>query len=64
MNSVPLWEKPLLTLQEASEYFNIGITKIREITNEEDCDFVFFNGNKRLIKRENFNEYIKKEYSI
>jgi len=61
---VRLSEKPYLTLEEASALFNIGICKLREITNEKDCDFVLFVGNKRLIKRKIIEEYLEKTYSI
>lgn len=61
---VPIWEKSNLTLEEASVYFNIGINKLREITNDKSCTFVLWVGNKRLIKRKLFDEYIKKQYSI
>lgn len=62
--NVPLYKKTNLTLYEASEYSGIGINKIREITNEEDCDFVLWVGTKRLIKRERFDRFIEKQYSI
>lgn len=61
---VPIWEKSNLTLKEAAEYFNIGTDKLREITNEESCDFVLFVGTKRLIKRLKFEKFLEKEYSI
>lgn len=47
---VPISEKLTLTLEEAAAYSNIGINKLRDITNEADCTFVLFVGNKRLIK--------------
>lgn len=63
--SVPTWEKSNLTLAEASEYFNIGINKLREITNERKCEHcVLYIGNKRLIKRKKFEEYLSEVYSI
>ena len=34
---LPLAEKALLTLEEASAYFNIGTNKIRELTADEHC---------------------------
>lgn len=61
---VPIWEKLNLTLEEASEYSNIGINKIREISNNNNCPFVLWIGNKRLIKRRKFDEYIEKAYSL
>lgn len=62
---IPVWEKANLTLNEASEYFNIGVNKLREVTNREECeDYVLLVGNKRLIKREPFNSYLSKIYKI
>ena len=64
MKEVPVWEKSNLTLEEASEYYNIGVKKIKELTNSENCEFVLWVGKKRLIKRKQFDEYIKTIYSI
>ena len=41
---VPIWEKSNLTLEEAAAYSNIGINKIREISNDESCRFVLWVG--------------------
>lgn len=60
---VPIWVKPTVTLEEASLYFSIGINKLRQITDEKQ-EFVLWNGNKRLIKRKKFEEYLEKAYSI
>lgn len=63
-DSVPVWEKALLTLDEAAQYFGIGLNKLREITDTENCPFVLFNGSKRLIKRRLFDAYLEQAYSI
>lgn len=63
-NEVPIWEKSNLTLQEAATYSGIGINKIRELSNDERCPFVLWVGNKRLIKRKQFDRYIDGCYSI
>ena len=47
-NEVPLWEKPYLTLEEAAAFFHIGIHRLRELSNADDCDFVVWIGSKRL----------------
>lgn len=62
--SVPIWHKSNLTIYEASEYSNIGMHKLREITDKEDCNYVLWVGNKRLIKRKLFDDYLKDIYSI
>lgn len=61
---VPLWKKSNLTLDEAAAYSGIGINKLRDITNKEDCAFVLWVGSKRLIKRKKLDEYIENAYSI
>ncbi|MBQ9156944.1 MAG: transposase [Eubacterium sp.] len=62
--TVPLWEKANLSLEEAAAYSGIGINKLREISNDEKCKFVLWVGNKRLIKRKLFDQYIEQMYSI
>lgn len=64
IKEIPIWEKSNLTVEEASAYSGIGITKIRQLTESEDCSFVLWNGKKRLIKRKRLDEYLSKEYSI
>lgn len=63
-NEVPIWRKTNLTIYEAAAYSNIGLHKLREITDNDDCNFVLWVGNKRLIKRELFDKYLKDTYSI
>ena len=48
---IPIWEKANLTLEEAAAYSNIGINRLRELSDGDQCPFVLFVGNKRLIKR-------------
>ena len=62
--SVPISEKANLTLDEAAAYFNIGVNKLREISNSETCAFVLWVGSKRLIKRKALEAYLAKMYSI
>ena len=57
---VPIWHKSNLTLEEAAAYSGIGINKLREITNEPGCEFVFFIGTKRMIKRRLLDAYIER----
>ena len=62
---VPVWKKYTLTIAEASEYFNIGEKKLRQLVQENSTsDFILNNGVKVLIKRMKFEEYIDGVYSI
>ncbi|MCR5140951.1 MAG: helix-turn-helix domain-containing protein [Ruminococcus sp.] len=57
-------DKAYLTLEEAAEYFNIGINKLREMTNNKNCPYVIWNGTKRLIKRRKFEAYLDNVFTI
>ena len=61
---VPIWEKANVTIEEAAAYFGIGMNKLRELTEDEQCKFVLFVGTKRLIKRRMFEQYLEHAYSI
>ena len=61
---VPVWEKVNLTLEEAAAFSNIGINRLREISDEKNCPFVLWVGNKRLIKRKAFESFLEKSYSV
>lgn len=63
-NNIPIFEKMNLTLDEAASYFNIGINKLRELSNAPDCEFVLWVGNKRLIKRKKMESFLEKTFSI
>ena len=62
--SMPLNAKPLLTLKEASIYTGIGINKLREMSNDNSCDYVLFVGRKRMFKREALLQFLKEAYSV
>jgi len=62
--SVPIWEKAALTLEEAAAYTSIGINKLRELTNNPRCEFVIYVGRKRLIKRKNLEKYLSENIEL
>lgn len=63
---VPLWEKYVLTREEAIEYFNIGEKKMRKLIQDhiDDNTFVISNGKKTLILRKKFEEFLDNTSSI
>ena len=63
-HEVPIWEKANLTIEEAAAYFGIGMNKLRELTEGEQCKFVLYIGSKRLIKRQMFEKYLEQAYSL
>lgn len=56
---VPIYQKQNITLEEAAEYSNIGINRLTMLIKEPTCNFVLYVGNKRLIKRKLFDEFIE-----
>ena len=61
---VPIWNKANLTIEEAAAYFGIGMNKLRELTEDENCKFALYIGSKRLIKRQMFEKYLEQAYSL
>ncbi len=58
-NEIPYWEKYMLTLREAAEYFHIGEKKMRQIVDENmDAKFLLESGNRVMIKRKLFEEFL------
>ena len=56
---IPYWEKYMLTLREAAEYFHIGEKKLRQIVDDNlDANFLLESGNRIMIKRKLFEEYL------
>ncbi len=64
-SKVPLWEKYILTIQEAAEYFHIGEKKLRKLVEERtDADYLIMNGNRVMIKRKLFEKYLDESASV
>ena len=61
---VPLLEKMNLTLDEAAKLTGVGVNRLREISDREDCDFVLWVGNKRLLKRKKLEEYLDQQKCV
>lgn len=64
-NSIPIWEKLNLSIEEAAAYSNIGINKINDMLKEPSCPFVLYIGKgKRVIKRKEFEKYLEKKREV
>lgn len=64
MEKVPIHLKVTLTVREAAEYSNIGINKIDNMLRSPNCPFVLFIGTKKLVKRREFEEFIRQKIMI
>lgn len=63
--SVLINEKYNLTIKEAVQYFNIGEKSIRKIVAENPtAEYILMVGNKVLIKRKLFEQFIDETSSI
>lgn len=51
-------EKYMLTVKEASEYYNIGTKALRRIAENGEKKFAVASGNKMLIIRHRFEDYL------
>ena len=56
--TLPVSEKYMLTIKEAAAYFNIGIKKLRRIAEDNLGTVAVFCGNRFLIIRPKFEEFI------
>lgn len=63
-SKVPIHLKLTLTAKEASAYSNIGINKIDKMLRTPNCPFVLYVGNKKLVKRREFEQFISNKLSI
>lgn len=61
---VPIWEKLLLTTEEAMEYTGIGRDKLRELSEGSCSDCVVWIGRRRLFKREKLAAFLEQAYSL
>ena len=55
---IPVNEKFILSIREASEYFNIGIKNMRRLAENHTDTFAVYNGNRILIIRSRCEDYI------
>ena len=59
MSEIPIWEKYMLTVKEAAEYFHIGEKKMRSIVEENiGANYLITSGNRVMIKRKIFEAYL------
>ena len=61
---VQIKDKINLTIEEASEYSNIGIGKLQEMAREPRCPFVLYIGRKKLIKRKEFEKFLSSKMEL
>lgn len=58
MKETPINEKYTLTIKEAASYFNIGVKKMRRLAEDHTDSFSVYCGNRYLIIRKKFEEFL------
>ncbi len=64
MQEIPIWEKVMLTKEEASAYSHVGINKLEQLLKIPNCPFVLYVGKKKLIKRKEFEKFLSDRVEI
>ena len=59
-----LSHKDLMTMDEATVFFDIGRARLQRIIQLPEADFVVMSGKKKLIARERFRDYILAGHNI
>ncbi|OKZ92496.1 MAG: hypothetical protein BHW15_06500 [Coprococcus sp. CAG:131_42_139] len=63
-SDLPIWERKVLTCDEAAAYSGIGIARLRSMTMKKGCPFAIANGTQILIVREKFDAYMDKAKKV
>lgn len=61
---VPIWERSLLTINEAADYTGIGINKLRRLANKPNSNLVIWVGSRKMFKRKRLDEFLENAVSI
>ena len=62
---IPVYQKFILSTEEASEYFHIGINKLRRMIQENhSAEWVLWNGSHAYVKRVKFEQLIDRVNAI
>ena len=62
--AVPMSEKYMLSIKEAAVYFNIGVKKMRRLAEENLGRFSVLSGNRYLINRTKFEQFLDETSTI
>ena len=64
LGGIPIEKKLLITIREGAEYTGIGINKLNDMLRNPKCDFVLYVGNRKLIKRKAFEDFLSNQREI
>ncbi|WP_330369999.1 excisionase [Butyrivibrio sp. NC2002] len=61
---IPVQNKVALTISEAAAYSNIGQNRISNLLRTPNCPFALFVGNKKLVKRREFEKFLESRLTV
>ena len=61
---VPIWERSLLTIEEAADYTGIGVNRLRMLAESSNSNLVIWIGSRRMFKRKRLEEYLDEASSV
>ena len=61
---VPIWERTLLTINEAADYSGVAVYRLRRIAEKPGCNLIVWVGAKKMYKRRKLDEYLENAVSI
>ncbi len=61
---VPIWEKYLLTIEEAALYTNVGQNRLAAMLRKPSCSFVLYCGRKKLVKRKELEKFLDENIEL
>lgn len=64
VREVPIWERTLLTVYEASDYTGIGINRLRMLADKPNSQLIIWVGSKKMFKRKKLDEYLENALSV
>lgn len=62
--TLPPSDKYMLTIREAAEYFNIGTKRLRRLAEDNPGGIAVYCGNKYLINRPLFEDFLKNTSTV
>lgn len=62
---IPVWHRYTLTIEEAAGYYHISEGELRMLIDQNPHeDFYVMNGNRALIKREKFEQFLDQATAV
>ena len=61
---VPIWERTLLTVNQAADLTGIGTNRLRHIAATPRTDLVVWVGSRMMFKRKKLEEYLENSVSL